>query len=150
MAPAPHSRHFTLGKELVPLAQEGEWALELFWMVWKFSPPTGIWSLNYQVGNKPQYWLHHPGCHCNTGSFSITMGTPKAEIIWAGFHLGFMVSELTHLMLDVVFRNKHIVLIKQAKQWDQFYQSMHQESLNCPCVPQIHGFSAVTTRHSSS
>jgi hypothetical protein len=43
-----------------------------------------------------------------------------------------MVSELTHLMLDAAFRNKHIVLIEQAKQWDQFYQSMHQERYELP------------------
>ena len=98
---------YTLGRELVSLAQEAEWALGLFWMVRKFSPPTGIWSPDHQVSNKSQYWLHHPGCHHNTGSFSVTMGTPKEEIIWVGFHLEFMASELTHLMLDVVFRNKH-------------------------------------------
>lgn len=43
-----------------------------------------------------------------------------------------MVLGLTHLMLDVVFRNKHIVLIEQAKQWDQFYQSMHQGRSELP------------------
>jgi len=94
--------------------------------------PTGIWSLDHQTGNKPQYLLQHPGCHCNTGSFSVTMGTPKEEIIWVGVYLGFMVLELTHLMLDAVFRNKHIVLIEQAKQWDQFYQSMHPERSELP------------------
>lgn len=48
-------QHHTPGTELIPLVQEAEWALGLFWKVWKFSPPTGIWSPDHTVRNKPQY-----------------------------------------------------------------------------------------------